>query len=107
MQDAVPHARVLDHFCAIERRTQHGGVRDLAAQAAADAAFDHARDRIGAQRIGRGLHGERRTARETDAGVIAGADFIVDTELRTHYALAGLELRGILDTHAALPRQLA
>jgi hypothetical protein len=42
------------------------------------------------QRVGIRLHRERRTTREPDAGVIAGADFVVDAETGAHYALAAL-----------------
>ena len=82
-------------------------MRDFAAQAAADAAFDHGRHRIGAQRIGVGLDGERRAAGQPDAGMVAGADFIVDAKARLHHALAALELVGIRGADAALPRQHA
>src|SRR6185503_4416944 len=99
-------ARILDQLGTVERRAEHGRVRDLAAQSAADAAFDHARDRIGAQRIGARLHGERRTAGEADAGVVAGTDLVVDAELGAHDARAGLQLYGILGAHAALAREL-
>ena len=43
--EPVPPARIADDLGAVERRAQHGGVRDLAAQAAADAALDHGGDR--------------------------------------------------------------
>src|SRR5437870_14937 len=81
-------------------------MRDLAAQPAADAAFDHGGDRIGTQWIGRRLHGERRATREADARVIAGADLVIDAEFRTHDALARLQLHRILGAHAALAREL-
>ena len=93
-------------FGAIERRAEHRGVRDLAAQPAADARLDHARHRIGAQRIGARLHGERRAAGEAYAGMIAGADLVVDAELGAHDARAGLELGAVFGAYAALARQL-
>src|SRR5262249_3734218 len=99
--------RVADELGAIERWAQHGGVRDLAAHAAADAALDHRRHRIRAQRIGIGLNGQRWAAGEADAGMVAGADFIVDAEARAHHARAALEPFGILRAHAALARELA
>ena len=74
--------RVAHDLGAVERRAQHRGMRDLAAQAAADAAFDHRRHRIGAQRIGIGLHRQRRAARQPDAGMVAGADLVVDAVAR-------------------------
>ena len=76
--------RVLDDFGAIEGRAEHRGVRVLAAQAAADAAVDHRRHRIGAQRIGVVLDGERRAAGEADARVVAGAGVLVDAVLHAH-----------------------
>ena len=107
MQHAVPGIRIAHDLGAIERRAQHGGVRDLAAQPAADAALDHGRDRIGAQRIGIGLDRQRRAARQPDAGMVAGADLVVDAEARPHHARAALELLGVLGAHAALARKLA
>ena len=46
MQQAVPPAGVLHDLGAEERRAQHGGVGDLAAETAADAAIVDVRDRI-------------------------------------------------------------
>ena len=80
---------------------------DFAAQPAADAAFDHGRHRIGAQRIGIGLDGQRRTSGQPDAGMIAGANVVVDAVARFHHALAALELLGIFGAHAALAHQHA
>ena len=77
-------------------------MRDLAAQAAADATFDHGRDRIAAQRIGIFLDGQRRAARQANAGVITSADLIVDAELRFRDTAAGGDVLGILRAHAAL-----
>ena len=39
--------------------------------------------------------------------MVAGADFIVDSESGAHDALAARELAGILGAHAALARELA
>src|SRR5258705_12643709 len=50
----------------------------LAAQAAAVAALDHGRCRVAAQRVGIGLDRERGAAGEPDAGMVAGADLVVD-----------------------------
>src|SRR3546814_2068176 len=43
------------------------------------------RDRVLAQRVGIGLDGKRRAAREADAAMIAGAGIAVDTEALAHY----------------------
>src|SRR5579864_5729846 len=79
----------------------------LAAEAAADAALDHARHGIAAQRVGIGLDGERGAAREPDAGMVAGADFVVDAIARPHHALATLQLLRLLAAYPALARELA
>jgi hypothetical protein len=60
IDDAAPHLRdravqairIADDVGAIKRRAEHGGVRDFAAQAAADAALDDGRHRFFPQRIG-------------------------------------------------------
>ena len=107
MKDAIPPGRIADDLRAIERWTKHGGVGDLAAQTAADAALDHGCHRIAAQRIGIGLDRERGTAGEPDAGMVAGANLVIDAEAHPHHALAAFELIGILRAHAALARELA
>src|SRR5262245_30609061 len=107
MQRTIPPRRIADDIGAVERRAQHRGMGDLAAQPAADAALDHGCDRIGAQRIGTGLDGERGAAGEPDAGMVASADLLVDAEARLYHPLAALELPGVLGAHAALARQLA
>src|SRR3954453_11286210 len=56
--EAIPAARIIDDRGAVERRTQHGRVRDLTAQSAADTGVDHLGDRLGAQRIGIGGNGQ-------------------------------------------------
>src|SRR3954470_21269765 len=78
LAQAVPAARVGDDLRLVEGRAQHRGVRDLAAQAAADAGVEHSRDWVGTQRVGVGLDRQRRTAGEADAGVVAGAGVRVD-----------------------------
>src|ERR1051325_9426473 len=103
----VPPRRVLDHFRAIERGTQDRGVRVLAAQPAADAAVDHRRDRVAAQRVGIVFHGERRAAGEPDAGMVAGAGIFVDAVLHPHVPLALSQLLGDLGLQPALPLELA
>src|ERR1019366_8272775 len=94
-QRAVTPIGVANDLGAIKRRAQHGGMRHLAAQPAADAGIDDGRHRIAAQRIGRRLHRQRRAARQTNAGMVAGADFVVDAVARARDALAALELAGI------------
>src|SRR5256885_4149924 len=75
--ELVPPGGVLDHFGAIKGRAEHRGMRILAAQAAADAAVDHSRDRIGAQRIRIVLDRQRRATGEADAGVIGPGPVLV------------------------------
>src|SRR4051812_22464837 len=86
--DAVPCGRVADDPRLVERRAEHRGMRDLAADAAADAAVEHRRDRVGAQRVGVRLDRERRAAREPDARMVAGAGVGVDAEALAHDALS-------------------
>src|SRR6186713_3663925 len=107
MKDAIPPGRIANDLRAIERWTKHGGVGDLPAQTAADAALDHGCHRIAAQRIGVGLDRERGTAGEPDAGMVAGANLIIDAEAYPDHALAAFEHLGIFRSHAALARQLA
>ena len=80
---------------------------DLAAQAAADTAFDDRGYRIAAQRIGIGFDRQRRAAGQPDAGMVAGAQLIVDAKPGLHHALTALEFVGLFDADAALPRQHA
>ncbi len=82
--------RIVDDRGAIERRTQHRRVRDLAAQPAADAGVDHLGDRLGAQGIGVRRDGERRAARKPDARMIARAGIGIDAEALAHDAFAAL-----------------
>src|SRR5207249_4657042 len=103
----VPPRRVLDDFGAIERWAEHRGVRVLAAQAAADAAVDDRRHRIGTQRIRVVLDRERRAAGEANAGVIARAGVLVHAVLDAHVARALLQLFRHLWAELALPLQLA
>src|SRR5258708_19720949 len=65
----VQEVRILHDLCSVERRTEHRGVRVLAAQAAPHAAFDHGRDRIAAQRIGIVLTCDRPPPRTPDAPI--------------------------------------
>ena len=76
----VPAARIVDDVGAIERGAEHRGFRDLAAIAAADAGIVDRRNGIVAQRIVELLHRQRRAAGEPDAGMVAGADVLVDAE---------------------------
>ena len=59
---------------AIERGTEHRGLRHLAAIAAADATIVDRGDRIVLQRIVGVLDRQRGAARQADAGVVSGAD---------------------------------
>ena len=88
--EAVPAGRIGDQRGAVERRAQHRGVADLAAQPAADAGVDHLGDRLAPQRIGIGRDRQRRAAGEPDAGMIAGAGVGIDAEALAHHALAAL-----------------
>src|SRR3546814_7286794 len=63
---ALPATGVGDDRGAVETRAEHRGVTDLSAQAAADAAVFDMRDRVLAQRVGIGLDGKRRAAREAE-----------------------------------------
>src|SRR6186713_3402064 len=99
--------RVLHDLAAIERRAQRGGVRVLAAQAAADAAVEHRGDGIHAQWIRRRLHRQRRAAGQADARMVAGARVLVDAVLDAHRALARREPCGTPRLDAALALELA
>ena len=88
--EAVPAGRIVDDVGAIEGRAEHRRLRHLAAIAAADAALVDRRDRIVPQRIVGLLHRERRAAGEADAGVVAGADVLVDAEALAHHARSAL-----------------
>src|SRR6266516_1760557 len=66
-------------------------MRDLAAEAAADAGVDDLRDRLDAQWIGVRRNRQRRAARETDAGMIACAGVGIDAETFAHHAVAVLD----------------
>src|SRR5918999_3738092 len=103
----VQHRRVLDDFRTVKGRTQHRGVRVLAAKAAADAAIDHRSHRVAAQRIGVVLDGERRAAREPDARVVAGAGVLVDAVLDANVTFSFRELLGDLGSQLALALELA
>src|SRR6185437_8341943 len=63
-----------------ERGAEHGGMRDLAADTAPDAAVVHMSDRVGTQGIGIRLDGQGGTTGEANAGVIAGTGVGVDPE---------------------------
>ena len=86
---AIPRRRVLDDVDLRERRAQLGRVRHLPAQPAADAVVVDVGDGIGAQRVLVRLDGERRAARQADAGMVARAHLRIDPEARAHHALAG------------------
>src|SRR3954471_18186030 len=84
----IEKIRILNDLRPVKGGAQHRGVRVLAAQAAADAAVDHGRDRVPAQGIGVVLDGERRAAREPDTRVVAGAGVLVDAVFHSHHSLA-------------------
>src|SRR5437773_10366 len=107
VKEFVPPGGVLNDFGAVERRAEHRRVRVLAAKAAADAAVDHRRHRVAAQRVGVVLDGEGRAAGEADAGVIAGAGVLVDAVFDADVPLAFRQFLGYLRTELALPFQLA
>ena len=71
-------------------------MRDLTAKAATDTVVVDLRDRVFAQRIGIGRYGQRRTSREPDAGVVAGADVGIDAEPCAHHTLAFTQVLGNL-----------
>src|SRR5262249_49141061 len=71
------------------------------------ATFDHCGNGIAPQRIGIWFHRQRWTARQPDAGMVAGAQLIVDAKTRFHHPLAALEFVGIFHADAPLPRQHA
>src|SRR5579872_997131 len=50
--ESFPGSRIRHDLRAIKRRAEHRSVRHLTAQTAADAAIEHSRDRVLAQRIG-------------------------------------------------------
>src|SRR5690606_6389734 len=87
-QAAASAGRVGDDVGAVEGRAEDRRIGDLAAIAAADTGIVDRRHRIVAERIVELLHGERRAAGEADAGVVAGADILVDAEARTDDALS-------------------
>src|SRR5688572_26973905 len=104
---ALPAPRIVDDAHLVEGRAEHGGMRHLAAEAAAHAALVHARDRILAQGVPALPEGERRTAVEAHAGLVAGADVRVHAEARSLDARPRLELGGDLWLHATLALELA
>src|SRR5256885_15735427 len=105
--ELVPPGGVLDDFGAVEGGAEHGGVRVLAAEATTDAAVDHGRHRIGAQRIRIVLDRQRWAAGEPDARVIARAGVLVDAVLHAHVPLALLHLLRDHGTQLPLALELA
>src|SRR5260221_1301507 len=77
---------ILYDFRSVERGAKNRGVGVLAAQAAAHAALDYGGHRVAAQGIGVVLEGERRAAREPDAGVVSGAGVLVDSAFDSHHS---------------------
>ena len=103
----VPARRIADDVDLRKRGAELRRVRDLPAQAAADAVVVDVGDRIGAQRVLVRLEGERRAAGEADAGVVAGAHLRIDPEAGAHDALARRRLARHLRPDAALAGELA
>src|SRR5208282_525179 len=85
--EAVEPGRVVNDVGAVERRAEHSGLRHLAAIAAADAILVDRRHRVVLERIVGMFDGERWTAGQPDAGMIAGANVLVDAEAFAHHAL--------------------
>ena len=102
MQRAVDRARVMDDVGLVERRAQHRGVADLAAHAAAQAVVVDVRHRMVAERVRVGLDGQRRAARQPDAGVIAGTYVVVDAEPSANDALALGQFPGVFGADASI-----
>ena len=65
-------------------------MRVFAAKAASNASVEHRGHRIDPQRIAGRLDRQRRTARQPNARVIAGARVLVDAILDANQTLAGL-----------------
>src|SRR6185437_11854709 len=92
--EALEAGRIVHDLGAVERRAQHGSLGDLAAIAAANAAIVDRRHRIVLQGVRGWLDGERGATGQTDAGVVAGADILVDAVALAHHASAALHRLG-------------
>src|SRR6185312_8549349 len=90
-QQPLASGGVVHNLGAIERRAQHGRLGHLAAIATTDAGVIDRGNRVLLQRIACFLHSERRTARESDAGVIPCTNIFVYAEAGAHYPLATLD----------------
>src|SRR5690606_14594327 len=100
--EQIPLGWIVDEVGPVERRAQHGGVRDLAAVAAADAGVVDVGDGVFFEGVAAVLDGERRAAREPDTGMVAGADVRVDAEALFDHPLAFLDRRAELRLDAPL-----
>src|SRR5688572_4430317 len=69
-EGALPGARIADHARLVERGAEHGGVRDLAAEAAADAALVDPRDGIVAERVATFAERQRGAPIQAHAGLV-------------------------------------
>src|SRR5690606_21698570 len=107
MQQSIERGRVLHHFRAVEGRAKDGGVRVLAAQAAAYAAVDDGGHGLSAREVGVVLEGERRAGREPDAGVFARAGGLVHPVLHPDNALSRSKLLCRQGLELALALELA
>src|SRR5205823_8510369 len=82
------------------RRVMPGRGGGLDAKSAAGAGIGHLRYGLAPQRIGIGRERERWTAREPDAGVVAGAGVGIDAEALAHDAPALLQALAHQRPHA-------
>src|SRR6516162_5279016 len=99
---AVPPRRIENHVGPVERGAQHRGLGYLAAIAAADAGVVDGGDCIILERIVGMLERERWATGQPDAGMIAGAHILVDTEALFHGASAACDQLVELRPHAPL-----
>ena len=75
----------------VERRAEHSGFGHLAAIAATDTGLIDRRYGIVTQQVRRLLQRKRWASRQADAGMIAGADILIDAELLADDALSRLD----------------
>src|SRR5271154_6298752 len=99
---SVPARGIEQQLCPIEGGTEHRRVGDLAAHPAADAGVVDVRHRILPQRIRIRPDGERGTARQANAGMIARAGVGIDAEALAYHAGAARDGALLLGTLAAL-----
>src|SRR6185436_4301980 len=95
------------HPRLVERRAENGGMGDLAAEPAADAALVDVGHGVVAQWVRIVLERQRWATVEAHARLVARAHVGVHAEARRLDARARLELGGHLRLHAALALELA